>query len=373
MPNTDLKAYINIVGDKLPNLWRDCYPRRIIPPQGYTNPKIYSAQLSACAMLWQHPEMSLLPHTTCCLNQILQVGMAVPTYFIHPDFARAVANTKLPADFKLSEIKWPLDAMLFVLPDAFVAEYFKFNIPFIAVSKCLEGVYPTLKQTATAKKRGWELKNFTPVMNQGDKLLLHFPCYFKNDMPCDYSGSWPLNLDLSAMKDAPYIDATGFEARYHDLPGGAPEPSDAPAPSQEEALRNLVTLFAIKLMLAFTARPHFIRQGSVARPARARQGVIVRDALWNPNLVGWDYVAPHGGGTGEGTHSSPRMHYRCGHFTNQFIGKRNDPAFVPAASLPRKESDGTIDWDSLKPEVREAFVRNHKLIWTEPVLVGGES
>ena len=64
------------------------------------------------------------------------------------------------------------------------------------------------------------------------------------------------------------------------------------------------------------------------------------------------------------------MHWCPGHFTHQFVGKRKDPNFVPASALPRKEIEGTIDWDKVEPAVQAAFWNNHELRWLEPVLAG---
>ena len=72
----------------------------------------------------------------------------------------------------------------------------------------------------------------------------------------------------------------------------------------------------------------------------------------------------------QGTNASPRMHIRRGHVTWQVVGPRTSEAFVSANVLPRNEQ-GCVDWAQVTPEVRENFLRSHKRLWLEPVLIGG--
>ena len=366
--NHTTKEFTGVIEDHVPHIWATCYPKRIIPPAGYANPKVYSTNLSCCALMWDKPELHMLPHTVCALTALRQCQMLVPTYFVRNEFAQAVANTKLPMDFKLSELKWPLDAMLFVLPTNFVQLYFKFDVPFLSICRANKGMYPSVTDYTWAMKHQWEVKRWTPVINENDRMLLHFPCYFANDLPCDYSGSWPLNLDLTTIQAADFVDATAYERSL--VPFAVPETMGAPTPEQEKELQDKVTLFAVKLMLAFTARPHLIKNGNIQRKARMKHGRL-REALYNPNTVGWDYVLQRkSNGTGESNGTRGPNFRTCwtpGHFTHQFIGKRGDADFVPAGSLPRKPVEGTIDWDQVSPEVQAAFWRNHELRWIEPI------
>jgi hypothetical protein len=64
------------------------------------------------------------------------------------------------------------------------------------------------------------------------------------------------------------------------------------------------------------------------------------------------------------------MHIRRGHVTWQVVGPRTGEAFVSASVLPRTP-EGWMDWTQVAPEVRENFLRSHKRLWLEPVLIGG--
>jgi hypothetical protein len=63
------------------------------------------------------------------------------------------------------------------------------------------------------------------------------------------------------------------------------------------------------------------------------------------------------------------MHIRRGHVTWQVVGPRITEAFV-SASVLRRSKEGSIDWAQVTPEVRENFLRGHKRLWLEPVLIG---
>jgi hypothetical protein len=372
MVNELTKKFLEAVQKEYPNIMATVYPRRIIPPAGFLNPKYYGSSLSGLATLWdgKAEELCLRPHIQCALVALEQAIMGVPTYFIRDEFAQAVANTKLPMDFRLSELKWPLDAMLFVLSDSFVYDYFRFYTPFISICRCTAGIHPTREELSWALRHGWEVKRWMPITNQVEFMLTHFPLYLPEDVPQDFPGSWPLDIDLSTMQNADFCDATAYERSLRPELDLRPV-GKTPTPDEETELRKKISMFAVKLLLAFAVRPHLVKPGSLQRKAIMKKGSL-RDELWNPNLVGWEYTARHSEVSLGGTHASPRWHWRVGHFTNQFIGKRGEPDFVSAESLPRKASDGTIDWDQVSPEVQTAFRRNHELKWLEPVLCGGK-
>jgi len=71
----------------------------------------------------------------------------------------------------------------------------------------------------------------------------------------------------------------------------------------------------------------------------------------------------------QGSHASPRIWIRRGHVTWQVIGPRSADAFISASLLPRNDQGG-MDWAQVATEVRESFLRGHKRLWLEPVLIG---
>lgn len=100
---------------------------------------------------------------------------------------------------------------------------------------------------------------------------------------------------------------------------------------------GLMTGHVLKIMSYLTARKD-AAEGTLK--ARAKKGKTDLRDWWTPWIVGADYVrsGKHPAG---GTHASPSMHWRAGHWRNQAIGPRDE--------------------------------ERHKLIWIEPVLVGGKN
>lgn len=364
-----IEDFLKAIPQRQPLTYKAVYPRRILPPNGYLNPKYFGITLWSELRVGFDAEMTMLPHITGFVNALLQLKYRVPTYFVRSEFAQAVAQTEPPADFKFSEIQWPLPAMLFVLPTDFVMRSFGYMCPFLSITRSDKGVYPSSVKNLPACD-DLRLPHFpftslygaNPLDNQVDRINIVYPVYSRNTAPVDYTGSYPLTMNVNELGTVPFHDATymeeahmGAEAAlfgFHNGPDA--HPSDLPAEDKDEKLFNLkVQNFAIKLMLALTARPHYIKQGTVQRPAKQKKGRTF-DELWNPNLIGWDYRARREGIPDnpssdqiksaamqlEVRHASPRMHWRRGHMRNQPYG-------------PKPWNETTLK----------------RLIWIEPVLV----
>jgi hypothetical protein len=69
-----------------------------------------------------------------------------------------------------------------------------------------------------------------------------------------------------------------------------------------------------------TCRPQLIEMGVQTRKERIKHG-IVREAIWSPNIIGGKYKVKHSTEHGEGTHASPRVHWRMGHWHTVLHGK----------------------------------------------------
>ncbi len=354
--------------EMMPNLCRVGWPRRIVPPNGFANPKYYGqCSLTGGMLVWNQPETRMFTHAIVCLNALLLMYQKVPTYFVQEEFAEAVANTRLPANFQLSDLKWPLDAILFVLPHNFVRKYLGYTVPFLSVARCRPAVYPEGKHVSWAIKEGLEIRSLPPINNSTDRMLVHATLYPKDEVPIDYTGSWPLDKDLASLDDAPMEDTTSMEAALLGMKYTRAE--DSPKTEKEDGeLEVKISKLGIKLLLAFAARPHLVKHSVLTRPEKIKRG-RVRDALWSPNIIGYGYNIRYiGKGPGTGTHASPRMFIQPGHFTHQFVGKRGNPDFVSVNELPRRP-DGLIDWPRIDGKVQEAFWRNHEVRWIDPVLV----
>jgi hypothetical protein len=366
--NEHLRLLDDKIREKVPVLHRALYPRRIVPPTGYFNPKWYSASLAVLHHNWVMPENYMLPHTTGAMMSLFATKYGLPFYFIQPDFAEAVAQTEPPEDFFLKDIQFPMPAFCFVLPDSFIQRHLKYYVPFVGVATAVKGIYPGAATPYPSTEIPME--HATALLVEQERFILHYPMYCADTPPVDYTGNYPLEANLSSIEEATFHDATGlesarFEARHGCAHGFKPT---GPEGDEEKEFQRKVTYFVVKLLLALTAEPEYIVPGGLQRKEkRDRQGNIEREALWNPNIIGAKFRCDRSAGPGTGTHASPGWHWRRRRMTYQVFGKRTDD-FVYRESLPKDEK-GRVDWAKVPEETRQRFWRNHKLIWLKPTLV----
>jgi len=339
-----LDKFLKDLPIRQPLAYKALYPKRIIPPNGYLNPKYFSITLWSELRVWWESDMRMLPHITGFANCLLHMEYRVPTYFVRSEFAQAVAQTEPPEDFKFSEIQWPLPAMLFVLPTEFVMRYFGYMVPFISVSRINKGIYPAaLKNLPPCEM---PIAAMEPLQSEVDRFNVVYPVYSQKEVPVDYTGSYPLTMNVNEMDTAPFQDATYMEEaklasafERYDIRREVP---DLPTGDDEKLFNAKVQAFAVKLMLVLNAAHNVTKLGAVARPEKIKRGRRVLEELWHPNLIGWDYRAQRVGPPSDqqGTHASPRMHWRRGHMRNQPYGPK--------------------PWNDTTPK---------RLTWIEPVLV----
>lgn len=350
-----------------PALWNTLYPRRILPPAGFENPRNYAVAMFGHLKMWEDSRLREEPHMHMLMSTLSLIHHLSPTYFVLDAFARSVAATRAPSGLKFGDIRRPLDSMLLVLPDSFTKDYFGYRIPFVTLTAMTPGVYPEQFQPATRFEhipRGISLK--VPV----NHFLVTFHAYagMHASTPTEYTSNYPMTSWTYAALDAPFKDATIAESILF----GNRLNMEAMTPEKDRALVTKVTDFMVRLLLILTATPRTLQHGVLARPAKMKKG-LPQEALWHPNLIGVGFSRSWegGGGGGSKTGSSVRPHMRWGHLTHQVVGKRTED-FVSVRQLPHK-TDGTVDWEQVPEETRVQFWKNHDLRWIEPVLVGADT
>lgn len=126
------------------------------------------------------------------------------------------------------------------------------------------------------------------------------------------------------------------------------------------------------LLLAMQVRPELVEAGGPVKAPR-RQRDIAKE-FWTPNFVGRTYRV-QGRDLG-GTHASPRMHWRRGHWRRQRLGSRTGAPCLCTHNysshwLDKDRGCGVVDCEcrgyvsSAKP--------TYKLNWIEPCLVAAKA
>lgn len=343
--------------------FKAAYPRKIVVPSGYADPKAYSATLVGDLLVTQDPRMRATAHLTAYLGAMALIANKVPTYFVAPEFALAVANTDLPGDFKFAELRWPLNAQIFVLPDEFVAQYYgNCYAPFLSVSRLQKGDYPG----GFGKMPEVEVP-LMPVGINVDKMIIDFPAFLGLDMPTDYNGNYPMNLGVEVFKTAPWADMTGYEEKAHGVVFDRRH--ELNKEEENEFIQKALQL-AVKLILTIAERPGLVEHGTVTRHAKVHQGRVIQPQLVSANVIGRTYrirreITSHAVAA-SGQRRPPRFKYRRGHLTWQAKRFKN-LEFISVDQMPRKE-EGIIDFDAAGELLSGKFRACHERKWIEGFL-----
>lgn len=363
--NPQLKQFIADLEEAAPVAFHAAHPRNITPPTGYCNPRYYAASLVANLEVVRQEDMRQLPHCTGYMTSLALLANRVPTYFIAYEFAEAVANTDLPGDFKFSEIKWPLDAQLFVLPDQFVMKYYGVYAPFLALSRCQKGYYPEV----FGRRLPQVEIPYTTMESTLDRILLDYPIFYEQGMPVDFNANYPSNCGLEVIKSADWVDSTYYEEEKHGFRyvNRDKELSE----TDEQIYVNKAIRLALKLIMAISCRPSAVEHGSLTRPMKVRNGKIEQREMWGPNIIGRTYRIPRQMAWSAGSaRRKPRFTFRRGHYA--WAAKRfKDVEFVSVDAMPRKE-DGTIDFSAAGTDLTGKFHAVHERVWIEGILFGAE-
>jgi len=302
MNTTTFTEAAKMIEQTFPERFAQCYPRRIIPPYGYGNPRHYAADLCALtvAPLQQGAE-GFYGGMHLCAQRLIE--LKTPTYFLHPDFFKAVAETDLDKDFSMSDLEWPAEAMVFALPLKESREYFGVEIPWIGVARIPSGRY-----------RG-PLASFETNFKDA-RFVIHFPV-FGSSLPEDFGGMWPIDGKLMELiQSMPFVDDAYLE--LHGKPG---HPSMTE--EQNKRVNAMAMSLGVKIILAMIAEPEHIEYGTCIRKEKPNpRPCKALDALWSPNFIGRRFAEKHQirAEVKAGAHSSPRTHFRRGHFRRIVCG-----------------------------------------------------
>ncbi len=328
--------FINLskeVESRYPSLFKQSYPRRIIPPSHeYGNPRLYAGSLASIAIL-SHTSYNARNHVVggvdLCAKELIK--NKVPTFFIHPELLKAIANTDIAGDFCLNQLKWPLDAMTFCLPYKLSQEIFGVPVPWLSVARLNAGNY--------------QMTPSHSVKFDEDRIAFHYPVFARPDCPTDFGGCWPISEPVQKLFDGkPFIDEYAMS-----IVG-----EDNLSVEQDKAISERGMKLTILIILAMISRPEYVEMGGILRKGKTNEKNPSKnqDELWSGNVIGRGYALKKESQEGHAhagavTGIASRTHMRRGHFRNHACG-------------PRFDIGGN--------EILAAN-RLHKVIWIEPVLV----
>lgn len=308
LDEVDPKKIDAFIDQHYPGLLSVFYPRKYSAPGGYPSPKI-PARVFA---LHCHPKFIRASLDGELLKgvdaNVFASGeslafLRVPTYWVTRELADAASHTSPPETLKLADIKFPLDAMLFMLP---------------------EGTLDPPGQRAS-----WV--SITRRNSRDGGKMVCFVC----------GGQGPTYSTL--LKDSEPLsqfDSLDFECPH---PMTGEHIGELVDPNDRKFTRRMCHL-GITLLMLMSARPELVLVETPHDAPVREDGRADRNKLFRPNWIGSGYrVARKSEEAAFGTHASPVMHWRRGHWRHQPCGpnrsERKDIWIEPClVSAPEDET-----------------------------------
>lgn len=291
--------------------------RRIVPPEGYVNPLSNAVSAAANFALYSPTANEVVKNGATVYSEL--VAHRWPAYFVNRELVDAMIRTEPPCNIRMEEIKWPLPALSFYLPESETLERYVpgFRIGYINLARFEVG---DRRVPAQWREHGAH--------------VMHFGCRGVVGVS-DYSLCGRLHETLAKVEDSErFHDYSG-----DDLPDIAEELRKRVAQNNDAAkdsqLISKVNHLAVNLLALMVSRPHLVEEGAVLRKASPPESRKRRSELWSPNWVGRNYVRERSPSMG-GHHASPRGHWRIGFWRHQRYGTGRtkirliwiDPVFV---------------------------------------------
>lgn len=300
------------------------YPKRIVPPHGYMNPRYFAPTTASSIHLTMNEGKNRQPDFVSSVIFFITRKLTllnVPTFFIGQEFAEAIWETDLESEMRSDEITWPDEAMLFVLPEKFSRQYLGYHIPFLALAHYSAEEVRGMTNLQVQKPDGSPAHPDAKKTIDG-QVFMNFQWHSNETEPgIDYVSSWPLTHTLASVAAA--LQNGPLSVMTEEKEAIAAGKLDHVGMKDEAIERDLLCKmrdFSAKLLMAMTDEPMFVERGKITRPNIVKRGVLVREELWSPNMLGGAYRHPYAEGIEPGTHSSPMLHRRRGHHREQAHG-----------------------------------------------------
>lgn len=309
LPGWSLRELIPLTLEHSPHLRPLCCPKRLQVPGGYPDPEsliasAYAANASALRGVTPVQDVTITSTRVACA---LLIKYQVPTYFVSTELCEALLETEAPEDLRFSEIIWPMPAMLFLLPFDFTQRYFRMPVHWLAALHI--PAHALIHNPVIIDG----IQSPTPIeVWNGDPIFLANMLAWENGWPVHYDSRCPVNGHQ--VKDLLDEGIQHYSMLHH----VGPEEK-----KQDNLTVKRLATITINILLAMTAEPELITRERIIKPAKKKNGRILRHALWKPNFIGEHFRISYEKHAPEGSHRSPHAHWRRGHWRNQRHGPQN--------------------------------------------------
>jgi len=310
-----------VLEQHFPDILRRFYPRRYEGAGKYFSPKMVGTFLAAACVdmieiptdRWSAAYRLLYP----ALRYLIDKRM--PLLFITPELLRAIQMTDFTDEIDWREMHLPYESGIFVLPRGSYKHPVHGECGFVVYTRNHSGIVPP----------PWPGLQLPEVQLPFDRFCFVALCWNEEMFIWFESNLNAAQGSTVKIRNMFHVDD---RSQYPMIP--AFSKVDLPLSEQDKEFLDGLGVIVFGTLLALTARPQLLTPARLIRQVRKKKRASIE--WWVPLLIGKDYRLSDRK-LPAGTHASPRLHWRRGHFRMQAHG--------PHFSL-------------------------RKQIWIEPVLVG---
>lgn len=308
------EARIDQLVQDYPELWAQLYPRlypHVVAKGGqyYPSPdparfflfvtsetlRIFpnSGEVKSSSLTSERRAMALPFHISL---RLAQYGMQQT--WISAELAFDLLQTTPPVDLNWTDMQIPFESMIFVLPKGALTDTTHGDVCFVAYSRIRKG--DAIKsQLGPTAQTNVDILAFVAVCADGSWI------------------TWNLSADKSPVVDLRDLDGF-FEAFITGVHGADYRCSfDA-----EYKIEKIVMHYIFGALLLMTEHTELVTEPTLTKRVQRRGGTS--QEWWSPRILGGKHIACRRPSEGQGgTHASPRLHWRCGHWTNQPYGPKH--------------------------------------------------
>lgn len=272
--NLSLNRKVEIISRRAPDIWNLLNSKIYRGTDAYCDIRASLVEIASTLFLISKNDLSEVVKMgavdeALCASMFVDCGL--PTFFVSYELLQAALNTDLPEEIDWKTLKLPFESILFVLPRNGFLNSQKEEFQTLFCTRLLTS-YPEVSKI---------LKN---------------DCFYFNATLIN-SSTDALCLTNSYFPDNHYIRKPGHEDSLTD----------------SQALKKAGTAI-FNILFAMLARPELVQSGTKFGKHK-KSG----KEIWTPNILGAKYRVQVKNQGGE--HSSPRMHWRRGHYRLQRFGK----------------------------------------------------
>jgi len=292
------------------DLWNLLYPKIYQDVGAYTSPKMAALAIGSWMIEIQIQGLARASSASRLGIALVSelIAKRMPMFFIASDMLQAVTKTDMDEPVEWLTMKLPYETAILMLPENNNIGLPEEKLHFIVYGR--HGI-------------GTHSLPGIPPFHVGNKGFIIAALYTH---PADPGLHWYL---------AHLVDTYSPKTRLHHLFGDGEIPTlvtsghakirdgkwsiDEPLNTTEANVLEDIGTVTFGTLLALLARPELMTRGRLEHRRPAKKGPT---EIWSPNVIGKHYRLPQPAYQG-GTHASPRMHWRRGHFRSQPYGPQH--------------------------------------------------